>query len=70
MRARHAIATAIAVIVIGFGGKLIFFSAPTAEAQLLSTKSASMDIYRLQRNGKDLPAQKIHDMTFIFADGE
>ena len=70
MRAHHVIITAVAVILIGFGVKLTFFWAPTAEANLLSVKSVSMDISEVQRSTKNLPVQKIHDMTFVFSDGD
>jgi hypothetical protein len=50
MRAHHVIIAAVAVILIGFGVKLIFFWAPTAEANLLSVKSVSMDISEVQRS--------------------
>jgi hypothetical protein len=58
MRAPHVIIAAVAVILIGVGVKLIFFSAPTAEANLLSVKSVSMDVSEVQRNTKNLPVQK------------
>jgi hypothetical protein len=70
MRAYHVIITAVSVILISFGVKLIFFWAPTAEATILSVKSPSMDISEMQRNAKNLPMQKIHDMTFVFPDGD
>jgi hypothetical protein len=70
MRAHHVIIAAVAVILIGFGVKLIFFWAPTAEANLLSDKSVSMDISEVQRNTKNPPVQKIHDMTFVFVDDD
>jgi len=66
MRAHHVIIAAVAVILIGLGVKLIFFWAPPAEANLLSVKSVSMDISEMERNAKNLPVQKIHDMTFVF----
>ena len=66
MRAHHVIIAAVAVTLIGIGVKLIFFWAPTAEATILSVKSPSMDISEMQRNVKNLPTQKIHDMTFVF----
>ena len=64
--AHHVIIAAVAVILIGLGVKLIFFWAPPAEANLLSVKSVSMDISEMERNAKNLPVQKIHDMTFVF----
>jgi hypothetical protein len=63
MRAHHGIIAAVAVVLVGFGVKLIFFSEPTAEAKLLFVKSMSMDI---SENAKNLPTQKIYDMTFVF----
>ena len=70
MRAHHVIIAAVAVILIGIGVKLIFFWAPTAEATILSVKSPSMDISELHRNTKNLPVQKIHDMSFVFSAGD
>jgi hypothetical protein len=72
MRPHFVIIAAVAVILIGLGVKLIFFLAPTAEAKLLSVKSVSMNISEIHRNTniKNLPAQKIHDMTFVFSDGD
>jgi hypothetical protein len=29
-----------------------------------------MDISELHRNTKNLPVQKIHDMSFVFSDGD
>jgi len=70
MRAHHVIIAAVAVTLIGFGVKLIFFTDPAAEAKVLSLESMSMNISELHRNTKNLPVQKIHDMTFVFWDGE
>jgi hypothetical protein len=49
---------------------MIFFTDPAAEAKVLSVKSISMDISELHRNTKNLPVQKIHDMSFVFSDGD
>ena len=65
MRAHHVIAI-VAVILVGVGVKLTFFAAPTAEAGSLSIKSVSLDISQMHQNTKNLPVQKIHDMTFVF----
>jgi hypothetical protein len=70
MCAHHVIIAAVAVTLIGFGVKLIFFTDPAAEAKVLSVKSISMDISELHRNTKNLPVQKIHDMSFVFSDGD
>jgi hypothetical protein len=69
MRAYHGIIAAVAVVLVGFGVKLIFFSEPPAEAKLLSVNSVSMDISEMQRNAKNLSTQKFHDMTFVFPEG-
>ena len=70
MRPHHAIAV-VAVILIGFGVKLIFFSAPAAEADTHAVPSARMDVVQMltdHPHGKSLPVQKMHDMTFVFSD--
>jgi hypothetical protein len=69
MRAYHAIGI-VAVILVGFGLKLLFFSAPSAEADLRGVRSADMDIFQMHQNNKTLPEQKIHDMTFVFSEGD
>jgi hypothetical protein len=69
MRAHHAIAI-VAIVLIGFGLKLAFFSAPTAEADALSVESLRIDVFQLQRNIKNLPEQKMHDMTFVFSESD
>jgi hypothetical protein len=67
MRAQHATGI-VAVILVGFGLKLLFFSAPTAEAELRSVRSGGMDISQMHQNKRNLPEQKIHDMTFVFSE--
>ena len=66
MRAYHAIGI-VAVILVGFGLKVLFFSAPLAEADLRSVRSVDMDISQMHQKNKNLPEQKIHDMTFVFS---
>jgi hypothetical protein len=68
MRAHHAVAV-LTVLLVGFGVKLYFFSTPTAEADESSVKSSSMEVLKMQENIK-LPTQKIHDMTFVFSEGD
>ena len=70
MRAHHVIAV-VAVILVSFGVKMFFFSAPTAEADIHAGPSASMDILQLHidhPNRNNLPVQKMHDMSFVFSD--
>jgi hypothetical protein len=69
MRAHHAIAV-VAIILIGLGLKLTFFSAPPAEADARSVESLHIDVSQLQQNIKNLPEQKMHDMTFFFSEGD
>ena len=69
MRAHHVIAVATAILV-GFGVKLIFFTAPTAEADPLSIKSVRVDVSQLHQNAKNLPVQKLHDMSLVFPAGD
>jgi hypothetical protein len=72
MRAHHAVAI-VTVVLIGFGVKLFFFSAPVAEANTPAVASARMDILEMHRshpNIQILQPQKLHDMTFVFSDGD
>ena len=61
MRGRHAIAV-LAVLVLGITVKLFFFSAPPAQAVPVQ----SLDISQMHL-GKDIPEQKMHDMSFVFS---
>ena len=60
---RYAI-TLVAGIAIGFSLKATFFP-PTAVADvgLLTT----IDTYEIQRNSKEIPVHKFHDMSFVFS---
>jgi hypothetical protein len=69
MRAHHAIPI-VAAILVGFGLRLIFFSAPIAEADAGPVRSVSMAISEMHQNIKNLPVEKFHDMTFVFSDGD
>ena len=64
MRARYA-AAVVALVLVGFAAKLFFFSAPPAEAEAIH----GLDISQMHI-GKDIPVQKLHDMTFVFSDGD
>ena len=65
MRAHHAIVV-VAIVLIGFGLKLTFFSAPPAEADVLE----SIEVFQMNQNIENLPTQKLHDMTFVFSEGD
>jgi hypothetical protein len=69
MRAHHAIAI-VAILLIGFGLKLTFFSAPPAEAVVPPVEIVRMDVFQMQQNIKNLPEQKMNDMTFVFSEGD
>jgi hypothetical protein len=62
----HSVIAIAAVILVGFGVKLAFFSAPHVAANLNSTGSVVVSV----ASTKDLPVQKIHDMTFVFSEGD
>jgi len=56
----------VAVIIIGLGAKLAFF--PASEANRGAVQSASLNVLQVdihRQNANDLPAEKIHDMTFV-----
>ena len=70
MRTHHVLAIA-AVILIGFGVKLFFFSAQPAEANIHAIQKVSVPQMQIDYpNIKNLPVQKMHDMTFVFSDGD
>jgi hypothetical protein len=64
MRA-HPVIVIASVILVGLGVKLTFFSASVASADRGSDRNVSMDASEGQT--KNLPVQKIHDMTFVFS---
>ena len=65
MRARYAIAV-VSAILVGFGLKLFFLSAPSAIANTGVVTSVSINISEIQKNIKNLQVDKINDMTFVF----
>jgi hypothetical protein len=69
MRVHHGIAI-VAIILIGLGLKLTFFSARPAEADAPPVETVRMDISQMHQNIKNLPEQRMHDMTFVFSEGD
>ena len=67
MRAHHAIVIVSAILVV-FGLTLISFSAPITVADASVVQRGSVDISEMQRTIKNLPVEKVHDMTFVFSD--
>jgi hypothetical protein len=63
VRLLHAIAV-VAVILIGSGVKLLFFSAPAAEADMHGVKNGSMNVLQLHIDYpyiKNLPVLDVKD---------
>jgi len=72
MRAHHVIAVVV-VLVIGAGAKQFFFPATQAEADIQAAPNASKNVLQMQTdypNIKKLPVQNMHDMTFVFVEGD
>jgi len=65
MRASHLIAV-VAIILVGIGLKVPFFTAPIAEADSRSIESASVDIPQMHHGIRNIQAQKFHDMSLVF----
>ena len=65
MRAHYVMAV-VAVVLVGIGVKLPFFTAPIAEADSRSIESASVDIPQMHHGIRNIQAQKFHDMSLVF----
>ena len=68
MRSHYGL-TIIALVLIGFGVKLFFFPAPSAEANTKIGRNVGIDVSEMHKN-LNLSEQKLHDMTFVFSDGD
>jgi hypothetical protein len=68
MRAYHLIAIASA-FAAGFGVNQLFFSPSTAKANMDAVKVATIDVAKMPVDA-GLPAQKLHDMSFVFSDSD
>jgi molybdenum-dependent DNA-binding transcriptional regulator ModE len=69
MRAHHVIAV-VAVLVIGLGAKQFVFPPQQADADINAVPSASVNVHQMlidHPNRNNFPAQKMHDMTFVFS---
>jgi hypothetical protein len=53
-----------------FGLKLTFFSAPPAEADAPPVETVRMDISQMHQNIENLSERRMHDMTFVFSEGD
>ena len=67
MRVRYSFSL-IAVILVAFGMKLFFLSAPTAEAARPAT-GLGLDVSNMHVN-KMLPVQEANDLSFVFTDAD
>jgi len=61
---RYAIALVTAVL-LGFGAKLFFFSAPAAVADV---PAATINTSEIQQHITDVPVYKYHDMSFVYSE--
>jgi hypothetical protein len=64
MRARHVIAVAFILVLVG--AKLTFLAVPIAQADARSTASGSIDVFQNHQTVGTLPVQNVHDMSFVF----
>jgi hypothetical protein len=64
MRARHVIAVAFILVLVG--AKLTFLAVPIAQADARSIASGSVDVVQIHRTVGKLPVQNVHDMSFVF----
>jgi hypothetical protein len=64
---KHHIVAVLAVLIIGIGAKQYFFPPIKAEANI---PNASMDVFQMQIDhpNKNLPVEKMHDMSFVFSE--
>ena len=65
----HPVIAVVAILLISFGVKMFFLSAPTAQAEIPAVPSTSMNILQMHSdhpNGSNLPLQQMNDMTFVY----
>jgi hypothetical protein len=67
MRAHYAVAIVVSIL-LGLGLKLFVFSAPAAGTNA-TAKGGGMDVSKMHE-GKTLPRATMHDMTFVYSDGD
>ena len=63
MRARHGIAVAFILVLVGV--KLTFLAVPIAADDARSTVSGGVDVFQIHQSITQLPEQEIHDMSFV-----
>jgi hypothetical protein len=67
MRAHQVIAVVAVFLLVGVGANLAFSTAPTAEADSHSIRSAGVDVSQLYQNVEDLPVQDCHDRSVVYS---
>ncbi len=68
MRARH-VAAALAVILVLFGGKVLFWPALTVGGDTVAAQGASIDVIQMHidyPNINNLPVYRTNDMALVF----
>jgi hypothetical protein len=60
---QHYVVAVIAVLLIGLGTRQVFFAPKAADSDL---QLGNMNIFQIHIAHPNLPAQKMHDMTFVF----
>jgi regulatory helix-turn-helix LysR family protein len=69
MRTHHVIA-ALVVLIVGLGAKEFLFSVTTAEADLRAASGINTIQMHLDHRTTEFPVQKMHDMTFVYSEGD
>jgi hypothetical protein len=64
MRARHFIAVAFILVLVGV--KLTFLAVPIAAADARSSVGGSVDVFQIHHTVGTLPLQNVHDTSFVF----
>ncbi len=66
----HRVAILVAILLLSFGVKMFFLSAPTAEADIHAVPSASLNVLQMQidhPNRNSLVEEKVNDMSLVFS---
>jgi hypothetical protein len=64
MRARHVIAVAFVLVLVGV--KLTFLAVPIAAADARSGVGGGVDVVQIHETVGTLPLQNVHDMSLVF----
>jgi hypothetical protein len=63
----HRVGVVVAILVLSFGVKMFFLSAPTAEADIHAVPSASMNVLQMQIDHPNLVQENVNDMSLVFS---